>query len=56
MSFSYRPMIEVLREALHTLQSDPGPLTPEKAELLTYLRERIVAHSPSPAAPNARQA
>ena len=49
MSNSYRSMLEVLREALRTLQSDPGPMTPDKAELMSYLRERIVAHSPAAA-------
>ena len=56
MNFSYRPMLDVLREALSTLQNDPGPLTPEKAELLSYLHERILAHSPSPAAQSAAAA
>jgi hypothetical protein len=37
-------MLEVLREALRTLETEPGPMTPGKAELMTYLRERIVAH------------
>ena len=49
MNTSYRPILEVLRDALRTLQSDPGPMTPNKAELLSYLRERIVAHSPAAA-------
>jgi hypothetical protein len=56
MNFSYRPMLEILREALSVLQNDPGPLTPEKAELLSYLHERIVAHSGSPAAQTASAA
>lgn len=49
MNISSRPMLEVLREALRTLQSDPSPMTPNKAELVSYLRERIIAHSPSTA-------
>lgn len=44
MTVTYRPMLQVLREALHTLQTEPGPMTPEKKELLSYLRERIVAN------------
>lgn len=49
MSIPYRPMLEVLREALRTLQTEPGPMTPNKAELMRYLRERIMANSPDAA-------
>lgn len=49
MNISPRPILEVLREALRTLQSDPGPMTPNKEELMSYLRERIDAHSPQAA-------
>lgn len=53
MNFLPRPMLEVLREALRTLETEPGPMTPGKAELMSYLRERIVAQmrpTPSQAA------
>lgn len=48
MSFNYRPLFEVLREALRTLQNEPGPMTPEKSELIRYLRERIAANVNAP--------
>ena len=41
MSFKYRPFLEVLREALRTLQTEPGPKTPEKTNLMLYIRQRI---------------
>ena len=52
MALRYRPMLEVLREALRTLQDDPGPMTPEKRQLVRYLRERILANSDSQALGN----
>ena len=36
-----RPFVEVLREALQTLQTDPGPRTPEKLKLMEQIRCRI---------------
>lgn len=40
-SFPPRPIIEVLREALQTLDTDPKPLTPKKRELLRQIRYLI---------------
>jgi hypothetical protein len=49
MGFRYRPLLEVFREALRVLQNEPGPMTPEKSELMRYLRERIAANAaPTP--------
>jgi hypothetical protein len=31
----------IYSEALNRLQAEPGPLTPEKAELLRFLRELV---------------
>jgi hypothetical protein len=39
--FSIRPFVEVLREALCTLQSDPGPRTRAKLELMQQIRDCI---------------
>lgn len=39
-----QPLLDSLREALDSLESDPGPMTPEKAELISYLGERILAN------------
>jgi hypothetical protein len=47
MTFSRSPMLHVLREALRTLQTDPGPMTPARAEVVSYLRERIAACTPA---------
>jgi hypothetical protein len=47
MTYFCQPMLQVLREALRTLQTDPGPMTPERAEVVSYLRERIAAFSPA---------
>ena len=44
MGYRYRPLLEVFREALSTLQNDPGPMIPAKAELMEYLRQRIAQH------------
>lgn len=44
MGYHYRPLLEVFREALRTLQNEPGPMIPAKAELMEYLRERIAQH------------
>jgi hypothetical protein len=44
MGYQYRPLLEVFREALRTLQNEPGPMIPAKAELIEYLRERIAQH------------
>jgi hypothetical protein len=45
MIAGYRSLLEVFREALRTLQDEPGPMTPEKSALLRYLRERIAANT-----------
>jgi len=44
MGYRYRPLLEVFREALSTLQNEPGPMIPAKAELMEYLRQRIAQH------------
>lgn len=44
MGHQYRPLLEVFREALRTLQNEPGPMIPEKVELMEYLRKRIAEH------------
>jgi len=44
MGHHYRPLLEVFREALRTLQNEPGPMIPAKAELMEYLRARIAQH------------
>jgi hypothetical protein len=44
MGYQYRPLVEVFREALRTLQNEPGPMIPAKAELMEYLNERIAQH------------
>src|SRR4051812_26698152 len=44
MGYHYRPLLEVFREALRTLQNEPGPMIPAKAELMEYLRNRITEH------------
>ena len=44
VGYQYRPLLEVFREALKTLQNEPGPMIPAKAELMEYLRERIAQH------------
>jgi hypothetical protein len=49
VSFPLRPLLEVLREALRTLEREPGPMTSEKSELMRYLRERIAASTQAPA-------
>ena len=33
--------LDIYSNALRTLESEPGPMTPEKAELLRFLRERV---------------
>ena len=40
-SFPPRPLMDVYREALRTLEAEPGPLTPEKVELLRHIQRRI---------------
>jgi len=45
MGLQYRPLLEVLREALRILQNEPGPMTHEKSELMRYIRERIAANA-----------
>ena len=44
MNFQLRPLLHVYREALRTLQSEPGPMTSNKLDLMTYLRQRITEH------------
>lgn len=44
MGYQYRPLLEVFREALKTLQNEPGPMIPAKVELMEYLRQRISQH------------
>lgn len=44
MGHQYRPLLEVFREALKTLQNEPGPMIPAKLELMAYLRARISEH------------
>ena len=44
MGYHYRPLLEVFRDALKTLQNEPGPMIPAKAELMEYLRNRIAEH------------
>lgn len=44
MGYQYRPLLEVFREALRTLQNEPGPMIPAKAELMEYLCSRIAEH------------
>jgi hypothetical protein len=44
MGYRYRPLLEVFCEALKTLQDEPGPMIPAKAELIEYLRARIAQH------------
>ena len=44
MGYNYRPLLEVFREALKTLQNEPGPMIPAKVELMEYLRNRIAEH------------
>jgi hypothetical protein len=44
MGHQYRPLLEVFRDALKTLQNEPGPMIPAKAELLEYLHARIAEH------------
>ena len=44
MGHQYRPLLDVFREALRTLQNEPGPMIPAKAELMEYLRARIAQH------------
>lgn len=44
MGYQYRPLVEVFREALSTLQNEPGPMIPAKAELMEYLHARIAQH------------
>lgn len=41
---SPRPLLEVFRSTLRTLQSEPGPMTPDKAEFMEYLHRRIAEH------------
>jgi hypothetical protein len=47
MTVSDRPMLKVLRERLRALQTEPGPVTLERALLMGYLAQRIVAYMPS---------
>lgn len=61
MGHQYRPLLEVFRDALKTLQNEPGPMIPAKAELMEYLHARIAEHegldrstSPSYLAPQNR--
>jgi len=44
MGHQYRPLLEVFRDALKTLQNEPGPMIPAKAELMEYLHARIAEH------------
>ena len=44
MGHQYRPLLEVFRDALKTLQNEPGPMIPAKAELMEYLHQRIAEH------------
>ena len=44
MGHQYRPLLEVFRDALRTLQNEPGPMIPAKAELMEYLHARIAEH------------
>jgi len=44
MGYQYRPLLAVFREALTTLENEPGPMIPAKAELMKYLRNRIAEH------------
>lgn len=48
MDLQYRPLLDVLREALRVLKDEPGPMTPEKSELMRYLQERIAANGDLP--------
>ena len=36
--------LDIYSNALRTLESEPGPMTPEKADLLRFLRERIAEY------------
>lgn len=44
MSYFSHPMLQVLCEPLRTLETDPGRITPERAEVMSYLRKRIAVH------------
>ena len=52
MMTAQQPLVDSLRDALNALQSEPGPMTPQKAELISYLRECILG---SEMAPSVRQ-
>jgi len=39
-----RPLIEVFRSSLRTLEKEPGPMTPDKTEFMEYLQRRIAEH------------
>lgn len=40
----FRPLSDTFRSALKMIESDPGPITPEKMEFIDYLRRRITEH------------
>ena len=41
-----RSLLDALRETLRSIESQTDPMTPEKARLLRYLRERIAMNDP----------
>ena len=48
MGIQYRPLLQVDREALESLQTERGPITPEDRELLAFICLRIVNQKPAP--------
>lgn len=41
-----RTPFEIYSEALHKLDAEPGPLTPEKATLIRFLRKLVTDYEP----------
>ena len=39
--YTPRPLQDVFRDALRTLEAEPDRITPDKAELIEFLRQRI---------------
>ena len=44
MSTNYRTPLAIYTDALNTLESEPGPATPETTNLMHYLRQRITEY------------
>jgi len=41
---SPRPLLELFRSTLQTLENESGSMTPDKAEFMEYLQRRIAEH------------